>query len=100
MRQGHVFSRSPFQQFVVRKRSIRRPPGKRYIWKVNSFYHETSSREMIRGPILLKGDAELYFLLVKQQTVPDTLNCCQIAEKYMLIHECTIFMQNSAACTD
>ena len=96
-----VFSdESTFQQFVVRKRHVRRPPGKRYNDKytVSTIKHPPS--QMIWGAMSQHGIGGLFFLPSGTtingekyvQLLSDNL------QLHMQVHRCNIFMQDGAPC--
>lgn len=91
---------SSVQQFVVRKRHVRRPSGKRFVerFTIPTVKHPPS--QMVWGSMSKYGTAGLYFL-----PVGTTMN----GEKYLNLlknhldipngsHGCTVFMHDGAPC--
>jgi len=88
------------QQFVVRKRHVRRPRGKRFNEKytISTMKHPPS--QMIWGAISEHGVAGVSFLL-PGTTMNGHRYVELLAEKlniHMAVHNCTIFMQDGAPC--
>ena len=89
-----------FQQFVVRKRHVRSPPGKRYDDKymVSTMKHPPS--QMIWGAISQHGIGGLFFLPCGT-TMNDEKYVQLLSDKlqlHMQVHRCNIFMQDGASC--
>ena len=86
---------STIQQFVARKRHVRRPVGKRFDqrYTVAPMKHPTS--QMIWGAMSCSGTAGLYFLPPNTTTngprYVDSLQ--EKLELHMNVHKCSIFMQ-------
>ena len=91
---------STFQQFVVRKRHGRRPPGKRYDDKytVSTMKHPPS--QMIWGAMSQHGIGGLFIL--PSGTIMNGEKYVQLLsdklQLHMQVHRCNIFMQDSAPC--
>ena len=91
---------STFQQFVVRKRHVRRPPGKRYDDKytVSTMKHPPS--QMIWGAMSQHGIGGLFFL-PSGTTINGKKYDQLLSDKlqlHMQVHRCNIFMENGAPC--
>ena len=91
---------SNFQQFVVRKRYVRRSPGKRYDDKytVSTMKHPPKPDDL--GEILKHGINGLFFLpsgttINGEKYVQLLSNKLQL---HMQVHRCNIFMQDGAPC--
>ena len=91
---------SSIQQFVARKRFVRRPKGKRFDAKytVQTMKHPPS--QMIWGAMSFNGRAGLYFL--PPNTTMNGIKYVNLLEEklilHMNIHSCTVFMQDGAPC--
>ena len=91
---------STFQQFVVRKRHVRRPNGKRFDerYTIPTVKHPPS--QMIWGAMFRNGVAALSFL--PPGTIINGPKYVQmLSEKLKLhlqVHNCQIFMEDSAPC--
>ena len=88
------------QQFVVRKKNVRRPVGKRFEerYTVSTIKHPPS--QMVWGAFSRSGTAGLYFL-----PPGSTMNGSRYVdllkgklEMHMNIHQCTVFMHDGAPC--
>ena len=91
---------STFQQFVVRKRHVRRFPGKRYDDKytVSTMKHPPS--QMIWGAMSQHGIGGLFFL-PSGTTMNGEKYAQLLSDKlqlHMHVHKCNIFMQDGAPC--
>ena len=91
---------STFQQFVVRKRHVRRPPGKRYDDKytVSTMKHPPS--QMIWGAMSQHGIGGLFFL-PSRTTMNGEKYVQLLSDKlqlHMQVHRCNILMQDGAPC--
>ena len=91
---------STLQQFVVRKRHIRRPRGTRFNEKytISTIKHPPS--QMIWGAISKHGVAGIFFF-PPGTTKNGSRYVELLAEKleiHMAVHNCTIFMQDGAPC--
>ena len=91
---------STLQQFTVRKRNIRRPPGKRYDEKYTMATMKHPPSQMVWGAMSCNGTAGHYFL-----TPGTTMNGQKYVEllkdkleMHMEIHNCTTFMHDGAPC--
>lgn len=91
---------STLQQFVTRKRHIRRPPGKRFEdrYTIQTMKHPPS--QMIWGAMSKSGTAGLYFL--PQGTTMNGAKYVELLREklklHMYIHQCSIFMHDGAPC--
>ena len=91
---------STFQQFVVRKRHVRRPTGKRFDerYTIPTVKHPPS--QMVWGAMSRNGVAALSFL-PPGTTINEPKYVQMLSEKLKLnlqVHNCQIFMQNGAPC--
>ena len=91
---------STFQQFVVRKRHVRRPTGKRFDerYTISTVKHPPS--HMVWGAMSRNGVAALSFL-PPGTTMNGRKYVQMLSEKlklYLQVHNCQIFMQDGAAC--
>ena len=87
---------STLQQFVMRKRHIRRHPGKRFedCYTIQTMKHPPS--QMIWGAMSKSGTAGLYFL--PQGTTMNVAKYVELLREklklHMYIHQCSIFMHD------
>ena len=91
---------STFQQFVVRKRHLRRPTGKRFDerYTIPTVKHFPS--QMVCGAMSRNGVAALSFLPLGT-TMNGPKYVQMLSEKLKLhlqVHNCQIFMQDGAPC--
>ena len=91
---------STFQQFVVRKRHVRRPTGKRFDgrYTIPTVKHPPS--QMVWGTMSRNGVAALSFL-PPGTTINGQKYVQMLSEKLKLhlqVHNCQIFMQDGAPC--
>ena len=89
-----------FQQFVVRKRHVRRPTGKRFHerYTIPTVKHPPS--QMVWGAMSRNGVAALSFL-PPEITMNGPKYVQMLSEKLKLhlqVHNCQIFMQDGAPC--
>ena len=91
---------STFQQFVVRKRHVRKPTGKRFDerYTIPTVKHPPS--QMVWGTMSRNGAAALNFL-PPGITINEPKYVQMLSEKlklYLQVHNCQIFMQDGAPC--
>ena len=88
------------QQFVSRKKFVRRPSGKRFDERYTQQSMKHPPSVMIWGAMSWKGNAGLFFL-PKGTTMNGDRYLDLLKEKlqlHMEVHECSIFMQDGASC--
>ena len=88
------------QQFVIRKRHVRRPRGTTFMQKytISTMKHPPS--QMIWGAISENGVAGLFFLR-NGTTMNDPRHVESLEEKlkiHMAVHNCTVFVQDGTPC--
>ena len=91
---------STFQQFVVRKRHVRRPTGKRFHERYTIPTVKLPFRQMVWGDMSRNGVATLSFL-PPGTTINGPKYVQMLSEKlklYLQVHNCQIFMQDGAPC--
>ena len=91
---------STFQQFVVRKRHVSRPPGKHYDDKYTVSTMKQPPSQMIWGAMSQHGIGGLFFL--PSGTTMNSKKYVQLLsdklQLHMQVHRCNIFMQDGAPC--
>ena len=91
---------STLQQFVVRKKHVRRRVEKRFDEKYTTSTMKHPPSQMIWGAMSTNGTAGLYFLT--PGTTMNGLNYVELLREkltlHMAIHKTTIFMQDGAPC--
>ena len=91
---------STFQQFVVRKRHVRKPTGKRYDDKYTVSTMKHAPSQMIWGAMSQLGIGGLFFL-PSETTMNGEKYVQLLSDKlqlHMQVHRCNIFMQDGAPC--
>ena len=91
---------STLQQFLVRKRHIRRPRGTRFMQKYTISTMKNPPSQMIWGAISENAVVGLFFL-PHGTTMNGPRYVKLLQEKlkiHMAVHNCTVFMQDVAAC--
>ena len=94
------FDESTVQQFITRKRYVRKPTGKRFDERYTTQTMKHPPSVMIWGEMFVNGTAGLSFLppgtTMNGQKYVDLLK--DKLELYVAIHKCKIFMQDNAPC--
>ena len=92
--------KSTFQQFVVRKRHLRRPSGKRYDDKYTVSTIKHPLRQIMWGAMSQHGIGGLFFL--PHGTTMNGEKYVQLLsdklQLHMQVHRCNILMQDGAPC--
>ena len=91
---------STFQQFVVRKRHVRKPTGKRFDERYTIPTVKHPPDQMVWGTMSRNGVAALNFL-PPGITINGPKYVQMLSEKlklYLQVHDCQIFMQDGAPC--
>ena len=88
------------QQFTSRKQLVRRPVGARYEYRLTIQIMKHPPSIMVREAMLAHGTAGLYFLQ-SGITINDAKYLNLLKDKLeirMIVHDCNVFMHDSAPC--